>query len=75
MTEIGVLEMDNKTGLKISKLFREFLLKFGANRVKSDMEMVTIPLCHLPDIIVKYFKANNDRYLELVKFEVEDGNK
>ena len=67
--------MENKKPIKVSSQFYNFLLKFGANRVKSDMELQTRNLCELPDIIVKYFKADNDRYLELVKFEVKDGVK
>jgi len=67
--------MKNKKPLKVSSEFYNFLLRFGANRVKSNMEMQTIPLCNLPNIIVKYFKLNNDRYLELVNLKIEDGNK
>jgi len=67
--------MGNKRPIKVSTLFYDFLLKFGANRVKSDMELQTQSLCDLPDIIVKYFKSNNDRYLELVNFEVKNGTK
>ena len=67
--------VNNKRPLKVSDEFYNFLLKFGSNRVKSDMEMKTMPLCNLPNVIVKYFKSNNERYLELVNFEVQDGNK
>jgi hypothetical protein len=67
--------MVNKRTIKVSEDFYNFLLKFGANRVKADMEMQTIPLTELPDIIVRYFKSNNDKYLELVKFGVNYGNK
>ena len=67
--------MNNKRPIKVSQSFYDFIVKFGSNRVKSDMEMQTRNICDLPDIIVKYFKTNNDRYLELVKFEVENGNK
>lgn len=65
----------NKRHLKISQEFYDFVLKFGSNRIKADMEMQTLPLCDLPDIIVKYFKLNNDRYLELVKMEIQNGTK
>lgn len=67
--------MNKKRHLKVSQLFYDFIIKFGVNRVKSDMELQTKNICDLPDIIVKYFKHNNDRYLELVKFEVENGIK
>ena len=67
--------MKNKKPLKISEEFYDFLLRLGANRVKVGMELQTLNLCDLPDTIVKYFKANNDRYLELAKVEVKNGNK
>jgi len=67
--------MKNKKSMKVSLLFYTFILKFGANRVKADMELQTISICDLPDIIVKYFKSDNNRYLELVNFEVENGIK
>lgn len=61
--------MVNKRSIKVSEEFYNFLLKYGANRVKQDMEMQTKDLCDLPDIIVKYFKSDNERYLELVRME------
>ena len=67
--------MKNKRPMRVSSFFYDFILKFGANRVKADMELQTGSICDLSDIIVKYFKANNDRYLELVKFEVDNGDK
>jgi len=67
--------MKNKKTTRVSHAFYDFILKFGANRVKADMELQTQSMCDLPDIIVKYFKSNNDRYLELVNLEVEDGIK
>lgn len=65
----------NDIPFKSSEEFHTFLLKMGANRVKADMELVTMSLCELPNIIVKYFKANNDRYLELIKMEYKNGAK
>ena len=47
--------MENKRTLKVSNEFYNFIMKFGANRVKADMEMQTKNLCELPDIIVNYF--------------------
>jgi len=67
--------MKNKISLRVSKDFYNFVLKFGANRVKADMELQTLSLCELPDIIVKYFKLNNDKYLDLVNMETNNGIK
>ena len=64
----------NKRPIKVSDDFYNFLVKLGVNRVKEDMDLQTMDLCILPDTIVKYFKLNNDRYLELVHMEVQNGN-
>jgi len=67
--------MKNKRSLRVSESFYNFVLKFGANRIKADMELQTLGICDLPDLIVKYFKLNNERYLELVKMEANNGSK
>ena len=74
LAKVGGLPMKNDTPFKSSEDFHNFLLKMGANRVKADMELITMPICALPNIIVKYFKANNDRYLELIKMEYKNGS-
>jgi len=66
---------NDKKSMKFSDVFYNFIEKYGANRIKADMELQTRPTHALADIIVKYFKLNNDRYLELVNMEVQDGNK
>jgi len=66
--------MENKKPMKVSKEWYDFVEKFGANRVKAGKDLRTLPFCQLPDIIVKYFKINNDRYLELVNMETKNGN-
>lgn len=67
--------MENKKAIKVSSQFYHFLLKLGVNRVKMDVDLQSKNLCDLPDLIVKYFKLNNDRYLELCKMGVENGAK
>jgi len=61
--------MKNKKTIKVNDDFHIFLLKFGSNRVKKDMELSTLSIDRLADLIVKYFKSNNNSYLELVKTE------
>jgi hypothetical protein len=61
--------MKNKRTIKVSEEFYEFLIKLGANRVKLGMEDKTLNLCEIPDLIVKYNKLNNDKYVELAKTE------
>jgi len=67
--------MVEKRPMKATEEWYNFLLKFGANRVKSGVDIRTGNFCDLPDIIVKYFKLNNDRYLELVNLEAKNGVK
>jgi hypothetical protein len=61
--------MKNKKSIKVSEEFYEFIIKMGANRVRIGMEDQTLPICEIPDIILKYNKLNNDRYLELINME------
>lgn len=65
--------MENLGTMKVSENFKKFLRRFQAYRVSEEIEDRATPLCFLPDIIVKYFKQNNDRYLELVNMEIENG--
>jgi len=67
--------MKNKRGLRQSESFIGFLENYASNRVKLGLDKRTMPRCKVADVIVKYFKDNNDRYLELVNMEVSNGNK
>jgi len=67
--------MANLGTLKVSDDFKKFLRKFQAYRVSEEIEEKGTSLCYLPDIIVKYFKLNNERYLELVAMERNNGVK
>lgn len=67
--------MENKKPIRVSNEWYEFIEKFGVNRIKSSVDSKMLPLCQLPDIIVKYFKLNNERYLELVNMEAVNGTK
>jgi len=62
----------NLNTMKFSEEFHKFICKFGANRVIADMEDSALPLCILPDLLVKYFKTNNNRYLELIEMSWEE---
>ena len=62
---------ENLTSMKFSEDFHKFIGKLGANRVLAGMETSALPLKTLPDLLVKYFKENNDRYLELVNMETK----
>jgi hypothetical protein len=63
--------MENKRPMKVSQECYDFYENMGSNRVKVGSEKRNLPLCILPDVIVKYFKLNNDRYIELCKLKFE----
>lgn len=64
--------MTCKTSIKISDAGREFLNKLRTNRRKADVDEKDLSFWILFDIIVKYFKNNNDEYIKLVKLEVKN---
>ena len=59
--------MGCKSSVKLSETGIEFLKKFRTNRRKMEMDEEDLSYWKLLEIVVKYFKANNDRYLDLVK--------
>lgn len=59
--------MNSGTSLHISMEVLNFLKKFRTNRRKSDTDEEDLAYWKLLEIIAKYFKLNNDAYLELVK--------
>jgi|LSQX01.1.fsa_nt_gb hypothetical protein len=62
--------MTNGVSIRVSKETTNFLKRFLINRIKSDTETETTKsYLYLLDIIVKYFKMNNQEYLALVKME------
>jgi len=58
-----------KTSIKISNVGLAFFQKFRTNRRKADIDVSDLSYWKLVELIEKYFKNNNDRYLELVKME------
>jgi len=65
--------MKNKRVIKVSPEFYKFIENLNTNRIKVGSEKKSLYLCETPDIVVKYFKKNNERYLELCKMERNDG--
>lgn len=63
---------DNGTSIRLSNEFREFLKRMKYNRIKADVDNDILSAMDAADILVKYFKLNNDRYLELVNMEVKN---
>ena len=65
--------MTNKSSVKLSEESKTFLKKFRLNRIKTNTDDKILSYADLVDILTKYFRLNNERYLELVKLE-EDKN-
>ena len=60
---------NNSAAIRLSKEFIEFSERLQKNRIKSDTDKVFLGHPKISKLIVKYFKLNNDRYLELVNME------
>lgn len=58
--------MSLKSSIKISGKGISFLKKFRTNRRKMDIDDEDLSYWRIMDIIVEYFKNNNDQYLEMV---------
>ena len=65
--------MTSKTSIKVSKKGVDFLKKLRTNRRKVETDNHDLAYWRLIDIIAKYFKDNNERYIDLIKV-VEDNN-
>ena len=61
--------MSSFTNCRLSVDNVKFLRKLNVNRIKADMSNEIESNSYMMDLIVKYFKVNNDKYLELVKME------
>lgn len=67
--------MENKKPMKFSEDGYDFIHRMLAYRVTEGSDKKVRPLCEGLDILHKYFKDDNDRFIELIKMEVkENGN-
>ena len=64
-----------KKSIKISDNGMQFLNKLRTNRRKAEVDEKDSSLWELIEIIVKYFKNNNEEYLKLVKLKLENVRK
>ena len=71
--------MKLKTSVKMSDENINFWKNLNVNCIKTDNLKEILSYSDLQDSIVKYFKLNNDRYLELIKLignmEAKNGTK
>lgn len=61
--------MTNSNSVRLSSEFIEFSDRAQTNRVILEKDKKTIGHVKFSRLMVKYFKKNNDRYLELVNME------
>ena len=65
---------DKGTSRKVTKKYLDFTENLRATRrskaVGTDKEMLT--QMQTGDLLVKYFKTNNDRFMELLKLPMEE---
>lgn len=57
----------NTTGIRVNDTFKEFIKKAKLNRYKLGSDVEPETMYNICDLIVKYFKENNDSYLEFIK--------
>lgn len=60
----------SNSSIKVSDQGLSFLKKLRTNRRKADVDPEDASYWKLIEIMAKYFKLNNEDYLELVKMEI-----
>ena len=65
--------VNKSSAIRLSDEFIAFSEKAQTNRVLQGMDKKTIGHPDLSKLIVKYFKLNNDRYLEFINMENKNG--
>lgn len=60
---------DNLRLIKVNKSGKEFLDRFNKMRVRHNINNDILSYAKLLEKIEKYFKLNNDKYVELVTME------
>lgn len=63
--------MSNKESLKVSKKAKDFISQVMINRIKLDQKPLK-SFSEAIELIQKYFKANNDEYLKMLKEDVKN---
>ncbi len=64
--------MENSESVRLPKEFKEFLERLEINRVRAETDDKVLRHPGAVKVIVKYFKANNIRYLELINMVNEN---
>lgn len=65
--------MKSKISVKLTNENINFLKRISINRIKADVETETITPSKALSLIEKYFKLNNNEYLELINMEEQNG--
>ena len=58
---------NEKVSIKVTNKGRAFLKQMQINRIKLDLPVISMSQCI--DLIVYYFKKDNNKYLEMLKEE------
>ena len=56
----------------MSNEYKDFVVRLSSNRVIIKIDKRNMSAEKISDLIVRYFKDNNDRYLELINMEIKD---
>jgi len=63
--------MSNKESLKVSKKAKDFISQVMINRIKLDKTPLK-SFSEAIELMQKYFKANNEEYLKMLKEDVKN---
>ena len=63
--------MKSKTSVKLTNENINFLKRISINRIKTDVSTESITPSNTLFLIERYFKLNNEEYLELINMEIE----
>ena len=61
--------MKSKTSVKLTNENINFLKRISINRIKTDVSIKSITPSNALFLIERYFKLNNEEYLELINME------
>tara|TARA_R110002110_G_scaffold70202_5_gene188643 strand:+ start:4185 stop:4385 length:201 start_codon:yes stop_codon:yes gene_type:complete len=62
----------NSSSIRLSNEYKDFVVRLSSNRVIIKIDKRNMSAEKISDLIVRYFKDNNDRYLELINMEIKD---
>lgn len=61
--------MGSSTSTRLSEAYKNFIVRLSSNRIIIKVDKKPLSAERASNLIVKYFKNNNDRYIELINME------